>query len=179
MAIVRAAFTASLPALGRVARGHRLAAAAAAARPARAAAAASPRRGGATMAAAPGSLADLGTVTDIDGAPLPLAGRPTLVVNVASECGYTASGYQQMKDVLAKYGDRVAVVAVPCNAFGMCVGCCAWGCGPPWGGAGFGCVGRTPVDAWRRVGEPRRPCASSWFLTHCLVLRGHPSDFWY
>ncbi|OSX80978.1 hypothetical protein BU14_0027s0004 [Porphyra umbilicalis] len=119
MASVRAAFTATLPALGRAAPARRLAAAAAAARPARAAVAAASRRGGATMAAAAGSLADLGTVPDIDGGPLPLAGRPTFVVNVASECGYTASGYQQMKDVLAKYGDRVAVVAVPCNAFGM------------------------------------------------------------
>lgn len=77
-----------------------------------------PRRAAATMAAA--TLADLGTVADIDGGELPLAGRPVFVVNVASECGYTASGYQMMKDLLAKYGaDSLAVVAVPCNAFGM------------------------------------------------------------
>lgn len=79
-----------------------------------------PRRAAATMAAA--TLADLGTVADIDGGELPLAGRPVFVVNVASECGYTASGYQMMKDLLAKYGaDSLAVVAVPCNAFGMYV----------------------------------------------------------
>lgn len=80
-------------------------------------AAVAPRRGAARMAGS--TLADLGSVTDIDGGELPLAGRPAFVVNVASECGYTASGYQMMKDLLAKYGDSLAVVAVPCNAFGM------------------------------------------------------------
>lgn len=78
-----------------------------------------PCRTGATMAAS--SLADLGRIADIDGGELSLAGRPAFVVNVASECGYTASGYQMMKDLLAKYGDSLAVVAVPCNAFGMYV----------------------------------------------------------
>jgi len=180
MASVRAAFTATLPALGRAAPARRLAAAAAAARPARAAVAAASRRGGATMAAAAGSLADLGTVPDIDGGPLPLAGRPTFVVNVASECGYTASGYQQMKDVLAKYGDRVAVVAVPCNAFGMCVGCAACGRGQPCVGACFCCGGGTPLDAWRGGEDARRPCASVVFnplLAPCAASRSRTSRY--
>lgn len=86
-----------------------------------------PRRAAAAMTAS--TLADLGRVADIDGGELPLAGRPAFVVNVASECGYTASGYQMMKDLLAKYGDSLAVVAVPCNAFGMYVCCCH---GTPW-----------------------------------------------
>lgn len=110
MAFVSPAFTAARPTL------HRLSALRGAP-PARGAAA--PRRRAATMAAS--TLADLGSVADIDGGELPLAGRPAFVVNVASECGYTASGYQMMKDLLAKYGEKVAVVAVPCNAFGMYV----------------------------------------------------------
>lgn len=98
-----------------------------------------PRRAAATMAAS--TLADLGTVADIDGRELPLAGRPVFVVNVASECGYTASGYQMMKDLLAKYGaDSLAVVAVPCNAFGMYVSS-----RKPLGD-GADAVGRPPVS---------------------------------
>lgn len=97
-----------------------------------------PRRAAATMAAS--TLADLGSVTDIDGGELPLAGRPSFVVNVASECGYTASGYQMMKDLLAKYGDSLAVVAVPCNAFGKYV--CL--CHDPLVDA-TGALGRSPV----------------------------------
>lgn len=61
------------------------------------------------------------TVTDIDGAATPLsryAGRVTLLVNVASACGYTASNYaglQVLYDELRHTG--FSVLAFPCNCF--------------------------------------------------------------
>jgi glutathione peroxidase len=60
-------------------------------------------------------------VKDIDGQATTLApyrGRVLLVVNVASECGYTPQ-YQGLETVFAKYQTRgLTVLGFPCNQFG-------------------------------------------------------------
>ena len=45
------------------------------------------------------------------------AGKKILVVNVASECGYTAQ-YQQLQELFAYFSDKLTVVGFPCNDFG-------------------------------------------------------------
>ncbi|QQS12114.1 MAG: glutathione peroxidase [Rhodospirillales bacterium] len=60
--------------------------------------------------------------SSIDGAPLPLldyAGRPVLLVNVASACGFTPQ-YAGLQELHAKMGgpDGVVVLGVPSNDFG-------------------------------------------------------------
>ena len=45
------------------------------------------------------------------------AGKKVLVVNVASECGYTPQ-YQQLQELYTHFGDRLVVVGFPCNDFG-------------------------------------------------------------
>src|SRR5215216_2692173 len=60
-------------------------------------------------------------VTTIDGEKIDLAkykGKVLLIVNVASECGYTDQ-YKGMQALHAKYGkDGLAILAFPCNDFG-------------------------------------------------------------
>ena len=62
-----------------------------------------------------------GTVTNIDGQPVDLAtyrGKVLVIVNVASECGYTPQ-YADIQALYAKYQDRgVEVLAFPSNDFG-------------------------------------------------------------
>jgi glutathione peroxidase-family protein len=46
-------------------------------------------------------------------------GKVVYMVNVASKCGYTASNYEQFRN-LKKYNDRgLIMVLAPCNAFGF------------------------------------------------------------
>jgi len=61
------------------------------------------------------------TVTAIDGAPLPLsafAGKPVLIVNVASQCGLTPqyAGLETLHGELR--GKGLVVLGLPCNQFG-------------------------------------------------------------
>lgn len=44
-------------------------------------------------------------------------GRKILVVNVASECGYTPQ-YQQLQELYEYFKDKLVVVGFPCNDFG-------------------------------------------------------------
>jgi len=60
-------------------------------------------------------------VTTIDGQKVELSkykGKVLLIVNVASECGYTDQ-YKALQALFAKHGkDGLAVLAFPCNDFG-------------------------------------------------------------
>lgn len=66
------------------------------------------------------SLYDI-PIRDIDGKDTTLApfkGRVLLIVNVASECGYTPQ-YQGLQAIFAKYQAKgFTVIGVPCNQFG-------------------------------------------------------------
>ena len=59
--------------------------------------------------------------TTIDGAPMPLsdfAGQVVLVVNTASQCGFTGQ-YKGLQALYETYRDRgFTVIGVPCNDFG-------------------------------------------------------------
>ncbi len=61
------------------------------------------------------------TLNDIDGKPMPLQslqGKAVLVVNVASQCGYTPQ-YAGLEALYQKYKDRgFVIVGVPANNFG-------------------------------------------------------------
>jgi glutathione peroxidase len=45
------------------------------------------------------------------------AGKKILIVNTASECGYTPQ-YKELQAVHEKYGDKVVVIGFPANNFG-------------------------------------------------------------
>jgi glutathione peroxidase len=45
------------------------------------------------------------------------AGKPMLIVNTASKCGFTPQ-YEGLEALHRSYGDAVAIVAFPCNQFG-------------------------------------------------------------
>lgn len=44
------------------------------------------------------------------------AGRPILIVNVASQCGYTPQ-YAGLKGLQERFGDKIAIIGVPSNEF--------------------------------------------------------------
>lgn len=45
------------------------------------------------------------------------AGKKILIVNTASECGYTPQ-YEGLESLAEKYSDKVVVIGCPCNQFG-------------------------------------------------------------
>ena len=45
-------------------------------------------------------------------------GKKILFVNVASKCGFTPQ-YEDLQSLHDQYGDKLAIVGVPCNQFGM------------------------------------------------------------
>ena len=60
------------------------------------------------------------TLTILSGDTLPLAdlkGKHLLLVNVASECGYTPQ-YADLQELHQQHGDRIAVIGFPSNQFG-------------------------------------------------------------
>lgn len=47
------------------------------------------------------------------------AGHPTIIVNVATQCGLTKSNYKQLNELFDKYEkDGLRIAAFPCNQFG-------------------------------------------------------------
>jgi glutathione peroxidase len=59
-------------------------------------------------------------VKGIDGKPIQLAdykGKKILIVNVASECGYTPQ-YADLQKLYELYKDKLVVIGLPCNDFG-------------------------------------------------------------
>ena len=62
------------------------------------------------------------TANDIDGVEQSLAqymGQVSIIVNVASKCGYTASNYQGLQAAYESFKDKgFSVLAFPCNQFG-------------------------------------------------------------
>ncbi|HHS96140.1 MAG TPA: glutathione peroxidase [Phaeodactylibacter sp.] len=45
-------------------------------------------------------------------------GKKIMIVNVASECGFTPQ-YQQLQELHEQCGDRIQIIAFPCNDFGQ------------------------------------------------------------
>jgi glutathione peroxidase len=70
--------------------------------------------------AATGRTAHAFAFTDIDGAPMPLAqfaGRPMLVVNTASKCGFTGQ-YAGLQELWTRFGpEGLVVIGVPSDQF--------------------------------------------------------------
>ena len=46
-----------------------------------------------------------------------LRGKKVMIVNVASKCGYTGQ-YADLQDLYEKKGDKIEIIAIPCNDFG-------------------------------------------------------------
>lgn len=59
-------------------------------------------------------------VKDVDGKPIQLSafkGKKVLIVNTASECGYTPQ-YADLEKLHKQYGNKLVVIAFPANNFG-------------------------------------------------------------
>lgn len=70
-------------------------------------------------ATAPATVYDF-TVKSIDGKDVKLSqykGKKLLIVNTASECGYTPQ-YKELEELYKKHGDKVTVLGFPANNFG-------------------------------------------------------------
>src|SRR5690606_14065861 len=75
---------------------------------------------GAMMIGAPADNVYQFTITSIDGERVSLSqfkGKKLLLVNTASECGFTKQ-YAGLQALSAKYGDKVVVIGFPANNFG-------------------------------------------------------------
>lgn len=62
------------------------------------------------------------TVNDIKGNPVPLTqyeGHVCIIVNVASQCGYTKNNYAELVELYNEYADTkgLRILAFPCNQF--------------------------------------------------------------
>ena len=60
------------------------------------------------------------TLKSLDGKDISLSqykGKKMLIVNTASQCGYTPQ-YKQLQELHTKYGSKVVVLGFPCNDFG-------------------------------------------------------------
>ena len=72
-----------------------------------------------TTATAPTSVYDF-TVKSIDGKDVKLSqykGKKLLIVNTASECGYTPQ-YKELEQLYKQHGNKVTVLGFPANNFG-------------------------------------------------------------
>ena len=59
-------------------------------------------------------------INSLQGQPIDLnafKGKHILFVNVASKCGFTPQ-YKELQKLHEQYGDKVAIIGVPCNQFG-------------------------------------------------------------
>ncbi|MGV3761782.1 glutathione peroxidase [Parapedobacter sp.] len=75
---------------------------------------------GAMLMGAPAESVYQFTVTSIDGKEVDLSqfeGKKLLLVNTASECGFTKQ-YAGLQELSEKYGDKVVVIGFPANNFG-------------------------------------------------------------
>jgi len=75
---------------------------------------------GAMMIGVPADNVYQFTVTSIDGKEINLSqfeGKKLLLVNTASECGFTKQ-YAGLQELSEKYGDKVVVIGFPANNFG-------------------------------------------------------------
>ena len=75
---------------------------------------------GAMMVGAPADNVYQFTITSIDGKEIKLSdfeGKKMLLVNTASECGFTKQ-YAGLQELSEKYGDKLVVIGFPANNFG-------------------------------------------------------------
>ena len=59
-------------------------------------------------------------ISSLEGESIDLAnfkGKKILFVNVASKCGFTPQ-YEKLQELHNQYGEKVAIIGVPCNQFG-------------------------------------------------------------
>lgn len=59
-------------------------------------------------------------MNDINGTPVDFStfkGKKVLIVNVASQCGYTPQ-YAELEELHEKYGDKITIIGFPANNFG-------------------------------------------------------------
>lgn len=67
----------------------------------------------------PTNLYDI-SLTSLTGTPINLndfKGKKILIVNTASECGFTGQ-YEALQDLYSTYKEQLMVIGVPCNQFG-------------------------------------------------------------